>query len=108
METLAQVVKAFQSEKATKSGEHLPLLQAILAPVTQDTGIGKLYLSNATAHKIDCLCEVNSVLWSVRLLPTFHGLEVKIHGKDYKDSKALISKVFREAFPLGGTNVNHA
>ena len=100
MKTLATVIKGFQSMKATRTDEHLPMLRVILAPITADTGITELHLSGATAHQISLFCHLHGVLWRVRLLPTFHGLEVKIDGKDFNGSKALISRTFRKAFPF--------
>jgi len=86
--------------QATKTDVHLKQIQAILSPVITNTGISNLNLSNASGHKIEFTCKVNDKFWNVRLLPTFHGLEVKIHGQDILNSKALISRVFRDTFPL--------
>ncbi len=85
---------------AIKTETHLPLLPAILSPASSNTGITRLFLQDATAHRIDFLCRANEVMWRVRLLPTFCGLEVKIQGKNFKDSKALILRVFRDNFPM--------
>lgn len=86
--------------RATHTDEHLPMLQGILAPITADTGISQLHLDGATAHQISMFCQLYGVSWRVRLLPTFHGLEVKIDGKDFNGAKAFISRTFRKAFPF--------
>lgn len=80
MHTLATVIKGFQSMKATQRKDYLPVLQKILDHITNNTGIERLSLNNATTHQITFLCRANDVVWVVRVLPTFHGLEVKIDG----------------------------
>lgn len=98
MKKLYGLVTAFQSHKDNPTHEKVEAISEILAPVVEQ-GVEVLEVIYATHHKIILMVTFHGVLWRVRVLPSFHGVELKVDGTD-NGSKAELSRIFREAYPL--------
>jgi hypothetical protein len=97
MQKLSSLIRNVQSMRSTGSDQHMHHVRRALDPLTENTGISEVGIVRATAHEVIMTCNAGRNKRTVRLLPTFHGVEVKIDGQD-DGSKASISKVFKEAF----------
>lgn len=95
MEKISTLIKAFQAYQATGSPENMLTIKEIVSKIPVDTGVVR-----ATAHRVDLEVVYRGQIWDLRLLPTFHGVEVKVLNKDFGGAKSELSKFFRDTFPM--------
>lgn len=101
MGKLSIVVRYFQSWKATNSVDVQRQIINMLSPLTSNTGVSNLTLTEANQHQVKLSARYHNVQWVVRLIPTFHGVQVMVDGRDRNGAKKEIAAIFKQHYLEG-------
>lgn len=96
MNKLSSFIRTYQSLMDTQSLEVEQQTRRYLVPLIE-SGVTNINLSKVTAHEVFMWVSYQDKRWPVLLVPSFHGMEVKIEGKD-ANVKSQLAKLITEAF----------